>query len=141
MIFDLGLRGITPVITHPERNLVLSRRIHLLADLVDRGCLVQVTADSLFGCFGPGPRKAAERFLQHGLVHAVASDAHSPRERRPRLLRAADRLAALGGEELARDLLSANPATLVGLGQPLPATRQDGRCVPRTHVEVAGATP
>lgn len=138
-IFDLGLRGITPVLTHPERNLMLSRRPHVLAELIDRGCLVQVTADALFGCFGPGPREAAECFLHHGLVHVVASDAHSPRERRPRLRRAAERLAALGGDALARDLLWTNPEAIVGARGLVPAEEHAAQRQGQAHDEVATA--
>jgi protein-tyrosine phosphatase len=113
LIFELSVRGITAILSHPERNMELWRKPHRLAELVDRGCLVQVTADSLFGRFGPQAQHSAEWFLTEGLVHAVASDAHSPDGRRPELKRAAEHLASLLGEEGACQLLQGNPARIV----------------------------
>ncbi|HUS19547.1 MAG TPA: CpsB/CapC family capsule biosynthesis tyrosine phosphatase, partial [Terriglobales bacterium] len=38
--------GITPVITHPERNLVIQRQPELALKLAEQGCVIQVTANS-----------------------------------------------------------------------------------------------
>jgi len=113
LIFELSVRGITPILSHPERNIELWRKPHRLADFVDRGCLVQITASSLFGSFGPAPKRVAERFLKAGLVHVVASDAHSSSGRRPELRRAADVLTSMIGEDAARKLLQTNPTKIV----------------------------
>ena len=118
LLLDLFARGVAPVLSHPERNIELWRKPHRLQEFVDAGCLVQITADSLFGGFGPASKQAAERFLDWGLVHLVASDAHSPHRRPPQLRRAADLLASTVGEERARDLLHTNPAKIVR-GEPL----------------------
>jgi protein-tyrosine phosphatase len=107
-------QGVTPVLSHPERNSALCRNPRLLADFVAQGCLVQLTAGSLTGEFGRATRRAAEEFVRRGLVHVVATDAHSARPRRsPDLTRAADRLMALGGDGLLRRLLWTNPAAIV----------------------------
>lgn len=118
LIFELSVRGITPILSHPERNIELWRKPRRLAEFVERGCLVQITAGSLFGGFGPAPKEAAWRFLRAGLVHAVASDAHSTGGRRPELRRTADLLASVLGEASARTLLCHNPARVIQ-GQPL----------------------
>ncbi len=44
--------GMTPVITHPERNGLLRQRIDQIAAWVEAGACVQVTAQSLLGEFG-----------------------------------------------------------------------------------------
>ncbi|GAH84730.1 unnamed protein product, partial [marine sediment metagenome] len=48
-----------------------------------------------------------------GLVHVVASDAHSYGGRRPELRRAAGLLTSMMGEDTARKLLQTNPAKIV----------------------------
>jgi protein-tyrosine phosphatase len=125
LMFELSLRGITAILSHPERNLELWRKPDRLRDLVTRGCLVQVTADSLFGRFGPHAQRSAEMFLKDGLVHAVASDAHSPHGRWPEFRRAAEHLKGLVGEEGACQLLQGNPARIVR-GEPLGVATSKG---------------
>jgi len=119
LVFQLQVRGITPVVTHPERHAPLVRRPQYLAELVERGCLAQVTAGALLGEFGRSARRAAERFLAGGLAHVVASDAHSASgPRSPSFAPVRDRLASLVGPERAAQLLCANPGRLVR-GEPM----------------------
>jgi protein-tyrosine phosphatase len=114
LVFQLSLRGVTTVLSHPERNLELWRKPRRLAELVELGCLVQVTAGSFLGQFGPWAERAARGFLEAALVHAVATDAHSSHgTRRPALKQAAGLLKNLIGEARATDLLSKNPAAMV----------------------------
>jgi protein-tyrosine phosphatase len=134
LIFELSLRGIAPILSHPERNIELQRKPQRLAWFVARDCLVQITADSLFGRLGPAPKLAAEKFLEAGLVHMVASDAHSSGSRRPDLRRAAGLLSSVTGEDAARELLETNPARIVRgeqLGSPATSGAQ-GHGTPAT---------
>jgi len=118
----LSARGIVPILTHPERHPVLCGSPRRLKDLVERGCLTQVTGASLLGWFGRGPRRAVEEFLRLGLVHMVASDAHAPEgPRRPQFGALIERLIALVGAEGARELLCRRPGAL------LSAARRAGR--------------
>lgn len=71
--------GLIPLLAHPERNQDVQRAPERLERALRTGALVQVTIDSLAGTFGRRARKAAERLLDLGFVHVLASDAHSPR--------------------------------------------------------------
>ncbi|MBV8135454.1 MAG: exopolysaccharide biosynthesis protein, partial [Deltaproteobacteria bacterium] len=66
-IFQLHYAGVTTVITHPERNPICTEYHDLTAQLVDMGCLIQITGDSLLGAWGRVARKAAEKYLGDGL--------------------------------------------------------------------------
>ncbi|MGH9399594.1 MAG: CpsB/CapC family capsule biosynthesis tyrosine phosphatase, partial [Thermoanaerobaculia bacterium] len=110
---------VTPVVAHPERNLVFARNPERLAELVARGALAQVTAGSLLGDFGKGPMAACEEFLRRGLVHLVASDAHSLDLRPPRLSAARDRVRRDWGREAEERLFEANPEALLK-SRPIP---------------------
>lgn len=121
LVFELMLRGVRPILCHPERHVQFWRNESLLADLIEQGCVVQMAAASLLREQGSGVRRIAERWLRAGLVHVVASDAHSVDRRPPRLRRAAERLVALGGVELARRLLETHPMRIVR-GEPLEGT-------------------
>jgi protein-tyrosine phosphatase len=116
VVFHLVAGGITPVIGHPERNEAVQKDAHVLAPLVRAGALVQLTAASLDGRLGSGPRACARRLLDAELAHMVVSDAHSPDLREVGLSRAR---AALGDEPLARWLMEDVPSAILG-NEPLP---------------------
>jgi protein-tyrosine phosphatase len=114
LVFQLALQGVRPVITHPELHGGFARRPQLLVELVQKGCLAQVTGGSLVGKFGRDARRTAERFILDGLVHVVASDAHSPEgHRRPDFEPLVRRLTSLVGADGALRLLCVNPARIV----------------------------
>jgi protein-tyrosine phosphatase len=78
-------QDIVPVITHPERNVLLQERLRDLARWVELDCLIQITAQSLTGDFGRSAKQFADDLLRRGLVHFVASDSHDCEHRPPRL--------------------------------------------------------
>jgi protein-tyrosine phosphatase len=63
-------------VAHPERSPEFLRDRRELSDLVDGGAYVQVTAASLRADFGRTVRGYSLDFLEAGLLHLVASDAH-----------------------------------------------------------------
>jgi protein-tyrosine phosphatase len=107
--------GMIPIITHPERNEELRRRVDDLAQWVEIGCYVQVTAGSCTGTFGKKARACAENLMKRGLVHFIASDAHDCRHRPPSLSGAWATLAEQWGEDAIRPLFVDHPrAVLTG---------------------------
>jgi protein-tyrosine phosphatase len=117
--FDIQKAGLTPIISHPERNLAIRRRPELIPQWVSNGCLMQVTAMSFTGGFGSQARKFADRLFQNGLIHFFASDAHNLRERPPILSRCYRKVAKARGEEIADLLMRKNPEAVIH-GRPLP---------------------
>lgn len=111
-------KGLVPIVTHPERNAAIQAKPERLRPYLDLGCLVQVTAMSLTGEFGPKARETVEALLLSGWVHAIATDAHNTNRRPPILSRAAQRAAALVGEAEARRLVIETPASVV-MGEPV----------------------
>jgi protein-tyrosine phosphatase len=124
--------GIACVLASPERHPALQKHPGTLRSLVARGCLMQVTAGSLLGEFGPAAKQTCEWMLREHLVHFLATDAHGARARRPLLRRAFERTRELVGEDLAQQICSRNPACVVE-GRPveqLPPPRRIGRGFP-----------
>jgi len=112
-------RGITPIITHPERNPIVQQNPQRVRDWVDLGCAVQVTASVFTGSWGARARQIADELLKDKLVHFLASDAHDV-QRRPPILSAARKVIAKGySDELAAALVEGNPGAVVADG-PLP---------------------
>ncbi len=113
ILFQLMLQGVVPIITHPERNYVFQKEISCLERFVQQGALVQVTAMSLTGQFGREPQKSVVKMLKKGLVHVIASDAHSVAHRPPLLSRAVHSASEIVGEEKAKDMVSLVPELIV----------------------------
>ena len=105
--------GITPVITHPERNPLLQHDSQRLLQWINDGCLVQITANSLTGYWGEPARRSARFLLEQQAVHVVATDAHDSRRRVPMLSPARQAVALWHGEERARTLVEDNPRAIV----------------------------
>jgi protein-tyrosine phosphatase len=115
----LGDIGITPVITHPERNPILQRSPRRVLDWVEQGCVVQVTASSVTGSWGERVQRAAGWLLKRAAVHVLATDAHDITRRAPKLSPARDAVAEMCGAEIAHALVEENPRAIIS-GQPLP---------------------
>jgi protein-tyrosine phosphatase len=87
-IFDrFRATGLTPIVTHPERNALLHSRLDQLQSWVENGALVQVTGQSLLGNFGRSAKSVAVDLMNRDLVHFIASDAHDTAHRPPVLAR------------------------------------------------------
>ncbi|MEH6908138.1 tyrosine-protein phosphatase [Neobacillus drentensis] len=77
LLFDLQVKGLTPIIVHPERNSELIERPKVLYHLVEKGALTQVTASSLCGYFGKKIKNFSSQLIEANLTHFIASDAHN----------------------------------------------------------------
>ena len=112
-LYRMQLEGWTPIIAHPERNIVFQSKPELLTSLIEVGARMQITAGSLTGDFGSAAQRAAEAWVTAGLVHFVATDAHNTTKRPPRIRAAFDALRTLAGLEVAEALVSRNPAAVI----------------------------
>jgi protein-tyrosine phosphatase len=118
-ILSLLSCGMVPIITHPERNQPLLKQPEMVLDLVEQGCLVQVTANAITGSWGMKSKKMADWLLQRRAIHVIASDAHDPVNRRPVMSEARAAVAETAGASVADALVRLNPEAIVD-GRPLP---------------------
>ena len=115
----LGDIGLTPILTHPERNPILQKTPQRVLEIADQGCLIQVTASSLTGFWGERPQAVSRWLLERSAVHILATDAHSTRTRVPILSVARDVAAEMVGAECADMLVAGNPGAIIK-GEPVP---------------------
>ena len=119
VFYDIEVAGLTPILTHPERNPVFQRRPELLQHYLERGCLCQVTAQSYLGRFGGRCLRLSEKWLDGGLIHFFSSDAHDATSRPPVLSPCYRKVAEVKGQEIADFLMTKNPEAVIS-GLPLP---------------------
>jgi len=91
-IYHLQLKGLIPIIAHPERNLSIIDNPNIMLRLIDLGALAQINTGSITGFFGSKVQQCAQILLTHGMGHLLGTDAHSDRRRGPYMQEAVRKL-------------------------------------------------
>ena len=123
MIFDLQQRGIIPVIVHPERNTMIMARPELLHELLEKGCLSQITASSYVGTFGKKVERFSKQLITAGQGYVFASDAHDLPGRKYEMRQAFEKLSQEFGGELVEQYQNNARSIINGANVPLNETR------------------
>jgi protein-tyrosine phosphatase len=126
LIFGLQTVGYVPILTHPERLSWIEDHYDLIERFACNSVLMQITAGSLMGQFGRRPRYWAERMLDDGLCHLLATDAHNTDRRAPRMAEARAFVAKRIGQDEAMNLVLRRPQGILNNLSPteLPALPQ-----------------
>lgn len=112
VIFDVRVNGIGVILTHPERNLEVQRNPNTIVRLVQSGVMVQITADSIVGTFGPEAERCAISLLKMNAAHFIATDAHSADHRAPCIWDALQKASKYAGD-YAMTMACENPRAVV----------------------------
>ncbi len=129
VLLSIMEKGIIPIITHPERNPYFRKHPSDLYSIVSTGAIIQITAMSITGGFGPDVQEFSLFLLRKNIAHIIATDAHS-REFRPPLLSAAVDIAGeVVGKDRAREMVSSRPSAIIEgksllLPKPLPLNEE-----------------
>jgi protein-tyrosine phosphatase len=109
LLVDLASMGIQAIISHPERHPGLVKEPYMLSKWLQCQALLQVTAASLLGHFGPEAQKSAWQLLSSGQALLVATDSHDLNGRRPCMSEAFEHISDKLGETVARLVCIENP--------------------------------
>src|SRR5438270_12215135 len=99
IFYQLQLAGLTPILTHTERNATLQNDQPRMMDWLRGGVLVQVTAGSVVGRMGKRAERMAHELLANRWVHFLATDAHNTTSRPPKMREAFDVVASKYGPD------------------------------------------
>lgn len=114
VLFKLQLNGFRPIVVHPERNLAIQEEPELLANLIEKGALSQVTAGSIDGTLGRRHQMAARSLLRQNMVHIIASDGHTSRGiRKPILSSAVLAASKIVGDDMAQKMVETIPSSIL----------------------------
>jgi protein-tyrosine phosphatase len=100
LFYDLQIKGLVPVVVHPERNQEIMERPEILYQLVKKGALTQVTAASICGDFGKKIKSFTMQLIEANLTHFIASDAHNTSNRTFKMREAFDMVQAKYGNDM-----------------------------------------
>lgn len=76
ILFELGCKGYTGVIAHPERYAIVKKDPSIVLDFIEKGALVQCNIGSFFGHYGSKAKQAAFLLLKHHAISFIGSDIH-----------------------------------------------------------------
>lgn len=113
-IFRIQSKGYRVILAHPERNGEILANPEICREILERGSLIQITAGSLTGLFGPKEAWLSKKMLKNGWVHFVGSDAHGTLGRLPLLSDAYRKVQQLLGKEAAERMFVTNPQKVLG---------------------------
>lgn len=112
--YELRLKGLTPILAHPERYGALMHDKALLEKWRAEGLLLQCNLGSFAGYFGGGAKHGAEFLAQHHMIDLVGSDGHRAVEPRDtNLCRGLKEMQQLLGPEEVEKILTGNPLKII----------------------------
>lgn len=76
-IYEIKIKGLIPIIAHPERCECFRVNYDRIKQAVKEGALIQCNTGSLLGNYGNTAKKIVKKLLKEGLVHFFATDTHS----------------------------------------------------------------
>ena len=85
ILYELQIKGIVPVIAHPERYIQFIKNPSLINEFIKEGFLFQLNIGSITGDFGKEVKKTAELFLKNRIYSFFGSDAHRDEKRNPNM--------------------------------------------------------
>lgn len=80
-LYELTVRGIVPIIAHPERYKTFAKRSSLINEFIEEGYLFQLNAGAMTGRFGVDAKRLAEKYVKNEIYSFVGSDAHEDKNR------------------------------------------------------------
>lgn len=79
LVFDLQVRGLRPILAHPERYTYYHYRPERYRQLCKAGLALQINLLSLAGCYGTAEQKIARMLIKESLVSFIGTDLHNTR--------------------------------------------------------------
>jgi len=112
IIFRMKLKGVIPLIAHPERCYEFERKGRA-AEAVQAGACLQLDVGALVGRYGPKAKKVALALLEENLYSVAATDLHSPRGAAEWLGTALEELNGRVGPRAFEALMKHNPRRML----------------------------
>ena len=107
-VADVARSGYIPIVAHAERYEAFRRDFSLVHEVLSRGALIQLNADSVMGKHGFFVKRFCRKVLKRENAHFIASDAHDTTMRVPVLEKCFAYVKRKHGEDYALRLFGRN---------------------------------
>jgi tyrosine-protein phosphatase YwqE len=77
LIYDMILKGYTPILAHPERYIYWHNSFHRYTELKEMGVFFQLNLNSLNGYYNNNIRDCSEKLIKNSYINFVGSDTHN----------------------------------------------------------------
>jgi len=105
ILYKIQLRGITPILAHPERSIKITKEPQKLKPLVEKGVLLQLNVSSVCNTSNSELRKCIRYLMKSKMAHFIATDSHTLRSRPPKIQDAIKLLTKSYGSETVEYML------------------------------------
>jgi len=105
ILYSLQLKGVIPVLAHPERNMKLITKPQILDNLVDRGLMLQINASSFCNGIDRELKGFMRYVMKNQMVHFLATDAHGTGSRPPKIQESIEIIADTYGRDIVEYML------------------------------------
>ncbi len=78
IIYELRIKGIIPVIAHPERYEFVQTNPNIVKELIEEGAILQSNYGSIIGIYGKQAKKTIKKLLKQDVISLLATDIHFP---------------------------------------------------------------
>ena len=78
IIYELKIKGIIPIIAHPERYDYVEKNPNIVNEWIEEGAILQSNYGSIIGIYGKGPKKTIKKLLKKNVISILSTDIHYP---------------------------------------------------------------
>ena len=114
IIYELKIKGIIPIIAHPERYDYVEKNPNIVQEWIEEGALLQSNYGSIIGIYGKGPKKTIKKLLKKNLIDVIATDIHYPNNKiYLNIDKIEKKLIRIIGENKYIELVKTNPDSII----------------------------
>lgn len=113
-IYELKIKGIIPIIAHPERYEYVKKDITIVDEWIEEGALLQANYGSIVGVYGRKTKKTLKKLLKKNKISILATDIHYPNsEIYKNIEKSKKKIKRIIGEEKLTELTITNPKKII----------------------------
>lgn len=113
-IYELKIKGIIPIIAHPERYKYVKKDITIVDEWIEEGALLQANYGSIVGVYGRKTKKTLKKLLKKNKISILATDIHYPNsEIYKNIEKSKKKIKRIIGEEKLTELTITNPKKII----------------------------